>query len=65
MVNFGSLLEPYQKRVNQALNILLPKEGYSRLSDAMRYSVLNSGVFHEICQHSDQLLQIEFYNILF
>ena len=43
MVNFGSLLEPYQKRVNQALNILLPKEGYSRLSDAMRYSVLNSG----------------------
>ena len=43
MVNFGSLLEPYQKRVNQALNILLPKEGHSRLSDAMRYSVLNSG----------------------
>ena len=26
MVNFGSLLEPYQKRVNQALNNLLPKE---------------------------------------
>ena len=43
MVNFGSLLKPYQQRVNQALNILLPKEGCSRLSDAMRYSVVNSG----------------------
>ena len=43
MVNFGRLLKPYQQRVNQALNILLPKEGCSRLSDAMRYSVVNSG----------------------
>ena len=43
MHDFEDLLKPYQKRVDLALKKLLPKKGLSRLTDAMRYSVLNSG----------------------
>ena len=43
MPKFESLIRPYQNRVDIALKKLLPEEGHSRLTDAMRYSVLNPG----------------------
>ena len=42
MSEFESLLGSYQKRINQTLEGLLPSDD-SILSEAMRYSVLNSG----------------------
>ncbi len=42
MSEFESLLESYQKRINQKLEVLLPASD-SILRDAMRYSVLNGG----------------------
>ena len=43
MPKFESLIRPYQNRVDIALKKLLPEEGHSRLTDAMRYSLLNPG----------------------
>ncbi len=43
MSKFEDLIKSYKNRVDIALDKLLPRSNYSRLTDAMRYSVLNSG----------------------